>query len=79
MEAIEQIKFDSILAKIQNCSHLEENKMKLFFDDCFDDLSIRMEVQSDNSKQVGKIIFNRYLNIPVIVSDKIFSVFRSEI
>jgi tRNA A-37 threonylcarbamoyl transferase component Bud32 len=66
--------FSEIFRKIQLCWKYKENS-KFYFEKCFQMLSNRLE--SDN-RQVSELIFTSYLDLPIVISSKIFKAFDKD-
>lgn len=72
MNTLNSIHFSSILKKIQPIHSIEEGVLKEYFSFVFDDILSRLAIHYG---RLTKLIFCSYLDLPLIVSDKIFTMF----
>ena len=78
MEYNSKINFDLLLEKIKPYKTLlEKDKMDFFLEEIFKDIIMRNELKED-CLEMTKMSFNRFINIPMIVSEKIYDSFKKE-
>ena len=73
-----KIEFEVFFRKIQQCADFDEEVLVSFLGITFDDLTSRNSIKKEDRSTITKVNFSGYLNLPLIVSNRLFEMFNTK-